>query len=47
MQIDTPPKLEDETPFQRFEKIAKRVVAVPKQEVTEQDEKHNLKEQRN
>jgi len=30
MQIDIPPKQESETPFQRFERLAKRVVSIPK-----------------
>lgn len=32
-QKDTPPKQESETPFQRFERLAKKVVSTPKKSV--------------
>jgi len=31
MQIDIPPKQGNESPFQRFERLTKRVISIPKQ----------------
>lgn len=33
MQIDTPPKQENETPFKRFCQVAQRIVNTPKHKV--------------